>query len=559
MVNHSIFKMMVGLLLLVPVLSEAHLITITATRPFAATAAVSSTATAVFTVTNITSQTNVTVVDQSNFPSGLSVTSSTCGSVLRPKQSCVMNLSLTASSSDQQISTALRLWAQPALDVVEYPINVTVTTAVPLITLTQLPTAGSALPKLFDPIVAEHDNKWLILSGSTHTMHHFDNTSFNQNIYVYDPSSPSTIASVSISSLHSEVIAQLTSPAPEYLQDGDTLYIIGGYYNTPSTNDFTTLQTITAIDIPGMMNAILTSAPITPFVHFNTSVTDFKVTGGQLGKIGDDFYLAYGMDCEGAYVGFCQIRQKYTNAIYQFSTEPTVSSPTIIQKIERLDANSGWRRRDYTLAPFMVGSTETLLALGGPFTESVAVWTNDVLIAADIQYTNYAHIQQANQYSASHMTMYSEKNQMSYLATFGGITTLYWGTTGLVSDPVNIPFGNILDLVSSDGAANMQEYANLTPMCGGETLQNCLYVGVGAHFIPVDNPGYYDDRYILQIDALPQNTPTLVGYMYGGMIATVQNPFDDETLASVTNQVYEVYVTPSGSGTNAWVNITGLY
>jgi hypothetical protein len=63
----------------------------------------------------------------------------------------------------------------------------------------------------------------------------------------------------------------------------------------------------------------------------------------------------------------------------------------------------------------------------------------------------------------------------------------------------------------------------------------------------------------LQLDALPQNTPTLIGYMYGGMISTVPNPFNDETVAHVTNQVYEVYVTPNGTGANAWVNISGLY
>ena len=132
---------------------------------------------------------------------------------------------------------------------------------------------------------------------------------------------------------------------------------------------------------------------------------------------------------------------------------------------------------------------------------------------------------------------------------------MYWSSSGLVNNPTT-PYGNILDLIRVDAAGNTQEYANLTPMCSGQPLSNCLYMGLGALFIPVDH--YYDNRHILQLDELPQDTPTLVGYIYGGLVSTGQDIFGASPNA-VTNQVYEVYVTPSKVGAVNWQNITNLY
>lgn len=570
--NHKMRFLSILFVLFIPILSFAHLISVVETRPFPDEAPASSISTATFTITNITGAAVLTIVNQSNFPSGsgLSVSSSTCGTPIGPAQSCTIDVSLNAASPGRTVVGYLKVRAEPSLDVIEYPIVVSVTGSLPNITLVPIATAGSPLPALRDPIVAEHNNQWLILSGSLGTIHDFSYNSMNKNIYVYnpvyDPSNPNvpTIFSVGITSLPSDVQDQLSSVNPEFIQDGDTLYIIGGLFNPGnSATDFHTLQTITSIDVPGMMNAIINSQPITSFVHFRTDTPQFQVTGGQLGKIGTDFYLVYGMECDGFYNnnGVCNNSQVYTNSVYQFALSPSLSSPiTIINTVSQPDlGNSGWRRRDYTLAPFMIGDTETLLSLGGPFTTPGGlVWTNDILLGENITYNNNFHTQQANQYLSPHLSIYSQNSGTSYLATFGSITTLYWGTNGLVFDNNNIPFGNVLDLVSADASGNVQEYANTLPLCGGQPLSNCLYMGVAADFIPV-SADYYDSRHILQLDQLPLNTATLVGYIYGGLISPVPNPFfNTPSVAYATNQVYAVYVTPSGSTSNNWLNITNL-
>jgi len=106
----------------------AHLITITPTSPFPSEVAASSITTATYTVTNRASKISLTVIDQTRFPSGsgLSILSSTCGTLLSPGQSCVLTLQLQAPPTPQTISFELREWAKPSADGVRLPIVITI-------------------------------------------------------------------------------------------------------------------------------------------------------------------------------------------------------------------------------------------------------------------------------------------------------------------------------------------------------------------------------------------------------------------------------------------------
>jgi hypothetical protein len=547
-------KIILSIALLFPIVVYAHLISITATSPFPATVPATSRTIATFKVTNIAAKVSVSAINQSNFPSnsGLSIASSTCGGLLTPGKSCTIQVAFNAPAVGQTISSALKVWAKPSADGVQYPFNVTVTLGLPTITL--VPVDSSQLPALRDPIVAIHNGVWLIVSGSLANMHDFNNN-FNTDIYVYNPVTKQKYSvPISSTNLPTPIKNQLASSNPVFLQHGDTLYIIGGFY-TPNNTTFTTLNTITAINVPGMIDAIINNqVNLAPLVTYNTSIPQFQVTGGQLETIGDDFYLAFGQNCEGNY---CAVSQIYSNSIYQFRTDPTLSSITIVNSITHSDTDgSGWRRRDYTLAPFMLGNTELMLALGGPFTlPPTLIWTNAISFNANLQFNNHFITQQANQYLGASLSMHSANSNMSYVATFSTLSNLYWSTSGLQYKVVT-PYGNILDLISSDAAGNVQEYANLQPMCSGRPLASCLYMGLAAEFIPV--PNYYDSRFILQLDQLPQHTPTLVGYIYGGLVSLSQIILATDA-TSPSNQVYAVYLTPAGSGTLEWQRITNFF
>lgn len=138
--NYSkLIKLFLYLIVLLPFPAFAHLISINAITPFPASVNISSTTTATFSVTNTTSRTPVTVVNQSQFPSELSVSSSTCG-YLNPGQSCTISLQLAASASAHTISSNLKLYPKPSADGVMYPISVNV--VAPTIQFTVTPSAG---------------------------------------------------------------------------------------------------------------------------------------------------------------------------------------------------------------------------------------------------------------------------------------------------------------------------------------------------------------------------------------------------------------------------------
>ena len=543
----------------------AHVLAITATTPFPAAVAATSSTIASFTVTNI-SKANITPVDISKYPpgSGLSTSSNTCGHLLKPNQSCAMQVTLQAPSNVKSISGALQVAGRPTVDGVQYPFTITITPGLPTITLEDVP-FNSQLPALRDPVVAENGGTWLIMGGTTGNFHQFENTFFIPNMYAYNPSTTQLYSmNINSTNMPTAVKSQLASSNTEFLEDGDTLYIIGGFNTTDNIN-FTTLQTITAINIPGMINAIKTNnTNVAPFVTFNSSIPQFQVTGGQLGKIGNYFYLTFGHNCGGD--NYCTPTQAYTNSIYQFTADPTLASLAIVNTATHLDNdNSGWRRRDYSLVPFMMGTTESLFAMGGPFTQGpdAVVWTNGIIFTGNLQANDNFINQQANQYFAPSLSMYSTSANASYVATFSGLSNLYWSSTGLVNDPTT-PYGNILDLITYGGSVGkVQEYANVQPLCSGQPVASCLYMGLTAIFIPNTNTNYYDSRHILQMDKLPKNTKTLVGYVYAGLLSPVREIFTSTPPPNgpsyTTNKVYAVYVVPSGSGPTAWKNITNMY
>lgn len=120
----STLKPVIGLTLICPIPAFAHLLAITPTAPFPSEVLTSSTTTAIYTVTNI-SKIPLTVVNQSELSKGISVSSSTCG-LLAAGKSCDINMTLVAPATPTAVSSALKLWAKPSRDGVQFPIGVKV-------------------------------------------------------------------------------------------------------------------------------------------------------------------------------------------------------------------------------------------------------------------------------------------------------------------------------------------------------------------------------------------------------------------------------------------------
>ncbi|WP_058447665.1 WD40/YVTN/BNR-like repeat-containing protein [Legionella feeleii] len=141
------FQLILCSFLLFPAAGFAHhLIAITAISPFPSSIPTSATATASFRVTNMTSRVPLTVIDQSYFPSssGLSILSSSCGSLIGPGQSCTITLQFQAPSTPRIISAELREWAKPSADAIRFPFTIAVVRP-PTFTITGSAGAGGAI------------------------------------------------------------------------------------------------------------------------------------------------------------------------------------------------------------------------------------------------------------------------------------------------------------------------------------------------------------------------------------------------------------------------------
>ena len=91
----------------------------------------------------------------------------------------------------------------------------------------------------------------------------------------------------------------MSSTNTSFYQDGNDLYIVGGY-GANNLGNHVTYGYITAIDVPNIITHIINGTSITgDFIQLaNTNMT---IAGGQLGKIGNTFYLVGGMELQRRY------------------------------------------------------------------------------------------------------------------------------------------------------------------------------------------------------------------------------------------------------------------
>ena len=104
------------------------------------------------------------------------------------------------------------------------------------------------------------------------------------------------------------------------IQDGNTLYMIGGYGWDSIMSDFTTFNTLTAIDVNNTIDAIINNQPIAPFIRQYNN-TNLAISGGELEKLNNEYYLFFGHFFGGRYSNSSSplFVQEYSNRIKKFT------------------------------------------------------------------------------------------------------------------------------------------------------------------------------------------------------------------------------------------------
>lgn len=394
------------------------------------------------------------------------------------------------------------------------------------------------LPGLHSYAFAQHNGKWLVIGGRKDGVHARNpNSSFpalqnNTDIYVIDIATQQ-FWSASVNTLATGLKEQLQSTNMNFHQEGDALYIIGGYAFSVTANDHITFDKLTSIDVPNLINAIVAGNPITGYFK---QIADpiFQNSGGQLGKIGNEFYLVGGQIFTGRYNpnGGASYVQTYKTMVQKFTldnsgTQLSFSNYSTVSDAVHL------RRRDYNLVPQVFPNGEEGYTISsGVFQANIAL---PFLYPVDIKASGHSPQTQFNQYLSNYHSgkvgVYDLANNRMHSLFFGGISQYYYNGTTLVQDDT-VPFVKTISRVTRLGDGTLSEHNFPVEM---PNLK-----GAGAEFIPNTNLPHYTNEVIKLNDI--SATEIIVGHLYGGIQSPTISPFTNNTTGttSASPTIYEV-------------------
>jgi len=388
---------------------------------------------------------------------------------------------------------------------------------------------------------AQHGGMWLLVGGRLDGLHRrqpwasFDQAGHNTQLTVVDPESEQ-VWTAPLSALPTAIAEQLSSTNMQFTQNGDFLYIIGGYGYSATAGDHITHSQLCAINVPGAIDAIVTGGDIAP--HFR-AINDetLAVTGGYLHQLDGKYYLVGGHRFDGRYnpMDGPSFTQEYTNAVRVFEITDDESDLSIAMTDTWLD-EAACHRRDYNVGvQIMPDGSEGLTAFSGVFqTNADLPYLNAVNIGAEDYTIQDDFSQYFNHYHCAHVALHSGITNEMHTVFFGGIAQYYMDGETLMQDD-DVPFVNTIARVTRNSNGNMAEYKLPVEMPG--------LLGAGSEFIEVPNLPTHPNG-VIKLDELGTDS-LLIGYIVGGISSSAPNIFwvNDGTQSEAYSTLFKVYLT----------------
>lgn len=392
---------------------------------------------------------------------------------------------------------------------------------------------------------ASQGNKVILIGGRKDGLHArqpfnaFPANNNNADIILLDLDQQTSL-SVPLSSLPLPISEQLQSTNTNFYQENDTLYIIGGYSYTASAQDHITHNKLTAVHVSSLIQAIESSQPISSSFE-QLSDTLFGVTGGQLGRIGNTFYLVGGHRFDGRYnpMGNATYVQQYVNGYRTFQLKRINGQLTLSNVNQTLD-QFHLHRRDYNLLPHKYATGERgYLVSSGVFQYNADL---PFLYPVEINESGYqAHStfsQFLSHYHCAKAHIHSSANHVTHTLFFGGMSQYQWVNNGLVEDQ-GVPFVKTISRLSRDDQGNFEEVAL--------PVQMPQFSGASAEFIPSHNLQFVDHELLDQSQFT--NDSSLIGHIVGGINSPEAHPFNTNNtgVTSASAVIYEVWIKPAST------------
>jgi hypothetical protein len=398
------------------------------------------------------------------------------------------------------------------------------------------PVTNASVPGLHSFAFASSGGKWLFVGGRNNGLHGFSsNDGFltqyaNNDLLVVDTASWQ-YWTASLTNIPDSVADPLRSTNMQYWQEGNYLYMTGGYGYDSVISKYVTFPVLSALRVDSIIDAVTTGGSYQQFIR-QLRDTNLAICGGEMMKMGNDYYLMFGHLFMGRYSDppTPLFYQEYSNSIKKFNIIDNGTSLSIANYSKSIDTVN-YHRRDLNIGPVVSsGGVQSWSAYGGvfkyhtllPYREPIQIST------AGINVSSYQQVM--SQYTCAMMPVFDSVSNSMHTTFFGGISLYdYDPSSNMVNMDTLVPF--ISDVTTLNLYANGQYGERIMP------VQLPARLGSNAKFITDANLPHYSNK-VINIRSV--NGRILAGYIYGGIRASLPNIGP----TVVNDTIYRVYITP---------------
>lgn len=386
------------------------------------------------------------------------------------------------------------------------------------------------LPAIHANAFAQYDGKWLIIGGRTGEL---DQPSYlNYDLMVIDPVTEDYwVYPLEWTGAALEFPDHLGNCNAAHFQEGSYLYIAGGMGYNMDSEAFGPFPTLTIVDVPKTIQAIINSEPMDN-CFFQIENEGLKKQDALLTKIGERFYLAGGRQIFGGFdeEGELSIDSNNSNDVFSFLLKKENTTWKIASE-KTIDYKGEFESTLATYVPQIFPDGEAGISiflnnLEDPKSKKL-MWMN----LFDFGYSTYVDTTMniAN-YHSTIIPIYDAAANRMHSIFIGGCDEFFCSSKDEYSP----------EKVAHYESFVRDEEGNVTAT--RSQMDAFMAKGRDAQFILNQNIPQYQNK-VINLEKITGERQ-LIGYIYGGATAPGMMLSDDgSVLDTPSNQLFKVFIT----------------
>ncbi len=392
------------------------------------------------------------------------------------------------------------------------------------------PYSIDGLPNLHSYAFGQYDGKWLIVGGRT-SENQEESSYLNYDILVIDP-------------VHQEfwkhplewVYAEIDEPDhlaachSSAFQEGEYLYIAGGFGYSSVTEVMGTFPFVTILNVKEIIADVIKDNPIGDhIVQFENEA--FAIADGHLSKVNNELFLAggYFLDSEFSNGGDLIIQKDNLNKVSKFLLQQDNNKIEDILLIDQITYADYFNEDHAVMAAqiFPDGTSGLTLFYNEKSEQKILPnWMN----VFDFGYASFSSSEASLPvYHSTVIPVYDKTNKKMHTVFLGGCDE-YMCDSDLQYSPTLVEKGDEF-IRTEEGGISFDSYELDAYLNKGKDAQFIINPTIGVNDLPIVDLSLIEDE------------KQLIGYIYGGR--TAPSPMfyaNGETVDAATNQLFKVYL-----------------